>query len=456
METIEIAEGVKKGYEELDQAVAENNLLTIKTLLNAMHSPDISDYLEELKNEGQKATLFRLLRKDHAVDVFEHLEYEEQDLLINSLRHERVIEIIEEMSPDDRTELFEEMPARVVKKFLAQLSPEERITSTKLLGYAENSVGRLMTTEYVAFRPNITVRQAIDKLKAFATDKETIYHSYIIDETRKLIGYVSLKMLIMAEWEEKLGDLLVPEVIALEVSKDQEAAALLAKHYDVLALPVVDTEKRLVGIVTFDDLVDVMEEEATEDIQMMAAIVPEEHPYFDQSIWKIAAKRIPWLALLLVVQIFSSFIITHYEHAFEAIIGLSAFIPMLMSTGGNTGNQSSAMVIRGLAVGEIKLRNFLSVIRREFISGLMLGVALLGLGYAASFFVIGDSNIAIVVGISISLTVMVSAVIGGGLPLFFRAIHLDPALMSGPFITTLVDIIGLIIYFETFKLLFAG
>ena len=451
MEVVQLKQEVHSNYQELDEAITSNDLMTCKRVINSLHAHDIADYLEEQSDDVQ-ATLFRLLKKDLAVDVFEDLEYEEQEYLINNLRHERIVEILEEMDPDDRTELFEEMPAKVVSKYLKHLSLPERLVATKLLGYPEYSVGRLMTTEYVAFRPHITVRQAIDRLKQIALDKETIYHCFIIDSGRKLVGSITLKMLFLAEFEDVLEDIMNKEPIYLSSRMDQEEAASIFKHYDVLAMPVVDSESRMVGMVTFDDLVDVLEEEATEDIQKMAAILPEEHPYFDAGVFNIFGKRVLWLSVLMVAQIFSSFILKGYEHSMTQLTALAFFVPMLMATGGNTGAQSSAMVIRGLAVGEIKLKNFLSVLWREMSIGLLLGIGLCVIGYGASYFVEQQWVISLVLGISVSLTVVAAALIGGTLPLIFQAMKLDPALMSGPFITTLVDIIGLYIYFETFNI----
>jgi magnesium transporter len=453
MEITELKEEIQKNLSALDHAVGKNQLFTIKSLINELPAQDAADYLEEQSDDEAKATLFRLLHKDLAVDVFEHLEFEEQEILLSSLKKEKVGEILEQMDPDDRTDLLEEMPAKVVKEYLRLLSPEERNTASRLLGYPVYSVGRLMTTGYVSMRPETTIRQAVDKLKESAPDKETIYHCYIVDNTRRLIGYCSLKMIFMAEWEQTLGEIMQPEVISLQANTDQEVAANLFKHYDLLALPVVDSERRLLGIVTFDDLVDVIEEENTEDIQKMAAIVPEELPYFDQSMHSMAAKRILWLSVLLVAQLFSTLVLSRYENSLQHAVTLAMFIPMLMATGGNTGAQSSMMVIRGLAMGEIRMKHLMTVLLREMSTGLMLGAGLCVLGIGSSYLVAGELTISLVLGIAITLTVIAAAVIGGGLPMVLRAMKLDPALMSGPFITTLVDIIGLFIYFETYKIL---
>jgi len=287
METADaIIEELKEKLRELESAVEAGKLLAVKSILNDMQAPDIADFLEMQDDEEVVATLFRLLHKDLAIEVFEHLEFEQQEHLLSSLKRERVIEILEEMDPDDRTELFEEMPAKVVKQYLGHLSREERRVATRLLGYPDDSVGRLMTTDYVAFQPDLTASEALTKLKEIALDKETIYHCYVIDSTLRLIGYCSLKMILLADPEQTLEEIMVTDVISLDAREDQEAAARLHKHYDLLALPVVDSENRLVGIVTFDDLVDVIEEEATEDVQKMAAILPEEHPYFDTGFFR--------------------------------------------------------------------------------------------------------------------------------------------------------------------------
>ncbi|HUX06189.1 MAG TPA: magnesium transporter [Acidobacteriota bacterium] len=451
-----IIDDLKSTLEELDSAVEEGNLFRIKSVLNSMQAPDISDFLETLDDAEQMATLFRLLKKELAIDVFEHLEFEEQEHLLSNLKRERVIEILEEMDPDDRTELFEEMPAKIVKKYLSHLSPAERMVATKLLGYPDDSVGRLMTTDYVAFRPNITAAEALVKLKEMALDKETIYHCYIIDSTRKLIGYCSLKMILLAEPEQLLSEVMIADVISLDARQDQEAAARLHKHYDLLALPVVDSEERLVGIVTFDDLVDVIEEETTEDVHKMAAIVPEEHPYFDSGFFTLAGKRILWLMVLLIAESFSGNIMQHYATALESAVGLAFFIPLLIATGGNAGTQSSAMIIRSLAVGEIRVNQFARVIFREMRMGFVLGLGLCVIGYLRAYLLNANHSMALVVGIALTITVICATLAGSALPLLFRAIKLDPALMSGPFISTVVDIIGLLIYFETARMLLPG
>lgn len=448
MATIDLHEELRMNFEELQRAIDEGRLFRIKSVINGMKAQDISDFLEEHVDEDVVATLFRLLEKDLAVEVFEHLEFEEQELLLNSLKHERVIEILEEMDPDDRTDLFEEMPAKVVSMYLQHLSSEERAVATKLLGYPDDSVGRLMTTEYISFRPHRTISEALARIKEVALDKETIYHCYVIDDTRKLIGYISLKMLLLAEPQQTLGEAMRPSVVSLRATQDQEDAARLFKHYDLLALPAVDSEQRLVGIVTFDDLVDVIEEETTEDIQRMAAIVPEEHPYFDTGFFTLAGKRIFWLSILLVMQVFSGLILEHYQFELVQLPALAFFIPLLMSTGGNAGTQSSAMIIRGLAVGEITVRQFLPVIFRELSTGLFLGIGLSALGFARAYIFNQDIGLSLTLGLSVALAVTVATLSGAVLPLLFRALHLDPALMSGPFITTLSDILGLFIYFE--------
>lgn len=452
MEELEIKPDIRQTFEQIDAALRDKKLFAVKSLLNELPEQDISDYLEEQDDDELKATLFRLLHKDLAVDVFEHLEFEEQEILLNNLKHERVVEILEEMEPDDRTVLFEEMPAGVVKKYISHLSPEERQVATKLLGYPDDSVGRRMSTDYVACRPNVSVGEAIERVKNSDLDKETIYHIYIIDGKRKLIGYCSLKMLLFEERDRMLGEIMDEDVISLWTRKDQETAAQLFKHYDLLALPVVDSEGRLVGVVTFDDLVDVIEEEATEDIQKMAGIVPEEHPYFDTPLFSMAWKRIIWLAILLVGQLFSSLIVKGYKEALEATVALTMFIPMLLATGGNTGSQSAAMVIRGLAVGEIKLKKFLDVVLREMSTGVILGLGLCLLGFAGSYLLETDLRLSMVIGLSITLAVSLASVIGACLPLLFKKLGLDPALMSGPLISTLSDVLGLLVYFQMYRL----
>jgi magnesium transporter len=359
-----------------------------------------------------------------------------------------VTEIIEEMSDDDRTELFDELPATTVKRLLLALSPEERKLANTLLGYPEDSAGRIMTPEYIALKAHMTVRSALERIREKARSKETIYTSFVTDEGRHLLGAVELEDLILADPDAEVIDIMNGDPISVATSADQEQAAQIISRYDLHTLPVVDSEKRLVGIITFDDVLDVVEEEATEDIERMAGIEPVEEDYLDANLLTVARKRFVWLVICIITEAFTSTVLKHYSPLTQHIVSLTFFVPLLIGTGGNAGTQAATLMIRGMTVGEIQWKNIGRIVAREAASGVLLGAALGLLGVARAWMIGVGTGVAVTVGLGVLLVVLIGNLAGTMLPLLARAIHIDPAIMSGPFITTVVDIVGLIVYFE--------
>jgi magnesium transporter len=430
------------------EALAAKDFRTLKESLEEILPPDVAEILRQLRTDEQ-VLLFRLLRKDQASEVFANLEVEEQKTLIEVFTDQGIKAIIEEMNPDDRTELLDELPAGLVRKLLQLLDPHERALAHQLLGYPESSAGRLMTPEFVDLRPEMSVEAALRQIRRTGPDKETIYYAYVIDQGRKLTGFVSLKDLLLADPEKQVGDLMKEEVIAVHTLDDQEAVAEVIKKYNLLAVPVVDSEERLVGIVTVDDVVDVMEEEATEDIQKMGAIAAAEEGYFQSGFFSLARRRIFWLAALLLTATVSGTIMEQYAYAIQAVVVLAFFIPMLMNTGGCTGTQSATLIIRGLSTGEISLRQITRIVLRESAMGILLGTAMGALGFLRAVFVPGsDPTVWVTVGLTLIATVTAANLVGALLPLGAKALRLDPAVMAGPLITTIMDAMTLVLYFE--------
>ncbi len=430
------------------EALAAKDFRTLKESLEEILPPDVAEILRQLRTDEQ-VLLFRLLHKDQAAEVFANLEVEEQKALFEVFTDQGIKAIIEEMNPDDRTELLDELPAGLVRKLLQLLDPNERALAHQLLGYPESSAGRLMTPEFVDLSPEMSVEAALQHIRRTGPDKETIYYAYVIDQGRKLIGFASLKDLLLADPEKQVGDLMKEEVIAVHTLDDQEAVAEIIKKYNLLAVPVVDSEERLVGIVTVDDVVDVMEKEATEDIQKMGAIAAAEEGYFQSGFFSLARRRIFWLAALLLTATVSGTIMEQYAYAIQAVVVLAFFIPMLMNTGGCTGTQSATLIIRGLATGEISLRQITRIVLRESAMGILLGTAMGALGFLRAVFVPGsDPTVWVTVGLTLIATVTAANLVGALLPLVAKALRLDPAVMAGPLITTIMDAMTLVLYFE--------
>ena len=429
--------------------------------LDEMNPMDAAEYLTTLSDE-QIPFVFRILKKDTAAEIFAELDPELQNLIVVQLSDREMREIIEELYTDDAVDMLEEMPASVVKKILRNASAETRAELNRFLSYPENSAGSVMTSEFIDLRRSMTCAQAVDRIRRTGLDKETVYVAYVTDEKRVLQGVVPLKSLLFSEPHQTLGEIMDESVIYAHTLDDRETVANLIAHYDLIALPIVDTEKRLVGLVTVDDAMDVMEAEATEDIEKMAAILPTDKPYLRTSVWETWKKRIPWLLLLMVSATFTSTIITHYETAIGTYAILTAFFPMLMDTGGNAGGQTSVTVIRGMSLDEIQLGDVFRVLWKEFrvslLCGLTLAVATFIKVYAVDFrfhsttvLTNGSTQnnllIAAIISVTVFCAIIIAKLIGSLLPMGAKRLGLDPAVMASPFITTIVDTLVLMLYF---------
>ena len=442
-------------FETIVTLLENKRYSTIRDILNTMNPVDIAGVFEDLQSE-KTALLFRLLPKETAAETFVEMDEETQELLIHGFSDSELKEVIDELYVDDAVDLIEEMPANVVKRILRTADPETRKEINEILKYPEDSAGSIMTTEFVTLRPKMTVEEAIKRIRRTGVDKETIYTCYVTDSSSTLIGIVTIKTLLLSEEDELIENLMETNVIYVNTLDDQELVAQMFNKYNFLALPVVDKENRLVGIVTVDDAIDVMEEEATEDIQKMAAITPTtDKPYDRVGVIETYLSRIPWLLILMVSATFTGMIITGYESALEGSLVLSAFIPMLMDTGGNSGSQASVTVIRALSLGEIEFKDIFRVIFKEcrvsLLCGVTLAVANFGKIMLFDRLVLGNSDItvtvALVVCLTMVVTIFIAKLVGCTLPMLAKKIGFDPAVMASPFITTIVDAISLVVYF---------
>ena len=427
---------------------------TLKDILVTMNPSDVAELFEEIADE-RLPRLFRLLPKELAAETFVEMQPEQQELLIRGFSDAELRAVVEELYVDDAVDLVEEMPANVVKRILAQADPEMRKDINNLLQYPENSAGSIMTTEYVSLRPQMTVIQAIERIRRTGVDKETIYTCYVTD-SRKLLGTVSVKDLLLATDDSlPVAEIMDENVISVSTLTDQEEVAQTLSKYNFLALPVVDTDGLMVGIITFDDAMDVLVEETTEDIEKMAGMLPSEKAYLRSSPWELFKHRIPWLALLMVSATFTGMIITGFESALAAQVVLTAFIPMLMDTGGNSGSQASVTIIRALSLGELEFSDTPKVIWKEIRTAVLCGVALATLCFCKIMVVdrilLGNTDIttltAFVVCFTMAVTVLIAKMVGCTLPLAAKKVGFDPAVMASPFITTIVDALSLLVYF---------
>ncbi|MBQ2802706.1 MAG: magnesium transporter [Lachnospiraceae bacterium] len=437
-----------KELEELLELLDTKQYTKLRQYLAELNDADIAGLLDELREEDM-LKVFRILPKDLAADVFSYLDMENQQMIITSLSEKEAGNIIDNLMADDAVDLLEEMPANVVKKLLSHAGSEARRDINHLLRYPEDSAGSIMTVEYVDLKENLTVNEAIDRIRKVGVDSETINICYVLDAQRKLLGTVALRYLLLSDGNEIIGDIMHEKVISIHTLMDQEEVARQFKKYDFIAMPVVDNEKRLVGIITVDDIVDIMEEENTEDMEMMAAIVPSDKPYMRTGVWETFCKRIPWLLLLMVSAAFTGAIISSFEEALSVHAALIAFIPMLMGTGGNAGGQASVTVIRGLSLGEIAYRDVPKVIWKEIRVAVLCGVtlAVANFGKLMLFDRVG-LMVAIVVSLSLLAVVLMAMFVGCILPVAAKRLGLDPAVMASPFITTIVDALSLLVYFE--------
>lgn len=426
---------------------------TLRDILTTMNPADIAALFDDLEDDALPL-LFRLLPKEMAAETFVEMDEDMQELLIQGFSDTELKEVVDELYVDDAVDLIEEMPANVVKRILQQADPDTRKMINEILNYPDDSAGSIMTTEYVSFRPDMTVMEAIKRIRRTGVDKETIYTCYVIEDNRKLVGIVSIRTLLLSEESDIIKDIMESHVISVGTLDDQEAVAHMFRKYNFLAMPVVDQENRLVGIVTVDDAIDVLQEEATEDIEMMAAITPTDKPYMKTGVLETWRKRIPWLLILMISATFTGMIITSFEDALAAQVVLTAFIPMLMDTGGNSGSQASVTVIRGISLGEIEFRDLPKVIWKESRVAILCGVTLSAANFVKlMLFDRVSMQIALVVCLTLIVTVMFAKVIGCTLPMIAKKIGFDPAVMASPFITTAVDAISLIVYFQIAKVL---
>ena len=431
---------------------------TLRDILVTMNPNDVAGLFDGLEDK-QIPLMFRLLPKELAAETFVEMEPDAQELLIQGFSDNELKEVLDELYVDDAADIVEEMPANVVKRILKHADPEMRSSINQILRYPEYSAGSIMTTEYVSLRPHMTVEEAILRIRRQGVDKETIYTCYVTAKDRTLLGLVTVKDLLLAEDDEmEIEEVMqrnMADLIYVNTQTDQEEVALMFNKYNFLALPVVDGENRMVGIVTFDDAMDVMEEEATEDMELMGGMTPSEKPYLKSTSFELFKNRIPWLMLMMVSATFTGLIMTAFEDALAAQIALSAFIPMLMGTGGNSGSQSSVTVIRGLSLGELEFSDIGEILLKEIGTALMCGLSLALVCFAKIWLIdrmmMGNENITLmvdlVVCLALAVTVVLAKVVGCLLPMAAKAVKLDPAVMASPFITTIVDALSLLVYF---------
>ena len=433
--------------EEVIELLENKRYTNLYKYLKQLNNQDISLLFEELSPEDI-VLLFRLLPKDEAAEVFSYMEPDLQEQLINNLTDKELKLVIDELFMDDTVDLIEEMPSNVVKRILKTVNKEDRNTINELLKYPSDSAGSIMTTEFVDLKINMTVEDAFKKIKKIGLNKETVYTCYVLDIKRVIIGIVDIKDLLLADRDALIKDIMETNVVTVNTLKDKEEVTKLFDKYDLVALPVVDKENRLVGIVTIDDAIDVLQEETTEDFELMAAITPTEESYFKTSVFKHARNRILWLLLLMVSSMITGGILTHYEEAFAAVPLLVSFIPMIMGTGGNCGSQSSTLIIRGMAVDEIEPKDFFRAIWKEFRVALLAGTALAIVNGIRIMIQYGNLKIAIVLGLTLIGTACLAKILGCALPMLAKKLKIDPAIMAAPIISTILDSCSILIYFN--------
>lgn len=433
--------------EKFKELIKNKQLKEAKALIENLNEVDVAFLIDEL-DPTTGTVVFRMLPKDIAADVFANFDSEQQQAIIRSSTDAEIKAIMDELYFDDKVDMLEEMPSNVVNSLLKYSAPEERNLINQFLKYPENSAGSLMTIEYVSLKKEMTIEESFRKIKREGIDKETIYTLYVTDDYRRLIGILSLRELIVAPAETKISELMRSEVVYVHTHDDQEDVANLFRKYGFEAIPVVDNEKRIVGIITYDDIIDIIEAETNEDFQVMAAITPSEDEYLETSVLSLAKHRIMWLMVLMISSTITQRIIAGYESYLYSVAGLSTFIPMLMDTGGNSGSQSSTLVIRGLATGDIKPKDWYKVMWKEFRIAMVVGIVLSIISYfKIIYFDKMPNNIALTVSITLIFAVMTAKVVGGALPIAAHKLKLDPAIMASPLITTIADATSLIVYF---------
>ena len=436
-------------FDHFNELMDKGAYIQLKQELNEENAADLAEYFEELSAEKQ-LFIFRLLTKDMAAEVFSYMDSDTQEHIVHSITDKEVRNIVDEMFLDDTVDFLEEAPANLVKKVLRNTDAETRALINRFLNYPENSAGSLMTIEFVKLRGGMTVDVAMKQIKRTGMDKETIYTCYVIDGQRKLIGVVPLRTLICAKDEELVQDLMEEDVVSVHTTDDQEEVAQIFKKYNWMALPVTDLENRLVGIITVDDIVDVIEQETTEDMEKMAALLPSDEEYLKTPVLKLARNRIVWLCVLMISGTLSSAIISGYDAILSQAVQLAAFIPVLTGTGGNAGSQTSATIIRGMSLGDIRPRDILRVMGKEIQVGMICGVLLAALNFIKQtiFSPSTDIMVDLTVSVSMGFVVVVAKAMGCVLPIGAKVCKLDPAIMAGPLITTVVDAVALVIFFN--------
>lgn len=428
--------------------IEEKKFFRIKSILEELNEVDIAEILDEL-DKHNTLLIFRMLPKDIAVEVFAHFEPESQIEIIESITDKELKDILDELFFDDMIDLIEEMPANLVNKILKHATADERKLINQFLKYPPDSAGSLMTIEYVDLKRAMTVKEAMKYIKETGLTKETVYTCYVTDRNRKLEGIISLRLLVTSPEDAVIADLMEEDVIYVNTHDDQETVASIFRKYGFLALPVADKENRLTGIITVDDIMDVMEQEATEDFQIMAAMSPSEHPYMTSSVFLLSKKRISWLLVLMVAATISGSIISSYEDLLSSAVVLAAFMPMLMNTGGSSGSQTSTLIIRGFATGEIEMKDALRVLWKEFRVSLVVGAVLAAVNFARLMLITrAGMNVSITVSLTLMVTVVIAKLVGGLAPMAAKLLNIDPAIMAAPLITTVVDAISLLVYFS--------
>lgn len=439
-------EGIK--LEEIVELLEQNRLSELKEILIKENPIDVADVFEEFPKE-KDLIIFKLLPKDFSSEVFSYLSPEKQQEVIENITDEEIKFIMEDMYLDDTVDFIEEMPANIVDKILKNTSNDKRKLINQMLKYPENSAGSVMTVEYISFKDNYTVKQAIDYYRKVAIDKEETDICFVTDSKKKLVGIISLKTLILSNDDSYIKDQMDTNFVSVLTKDDQEEIAALFRKYDLTTMPVVDHEDRLVGVITVDDIVDVIDQENTEDIQKMAAMNPSDEEYLKESVMSLAKHRILWLLVLMISATFTGMVIKKYEEVLQSAVYLAVFIPMLMDTGGNAGSQSATLVIRGIALEEIEFSDIFKVIWKEFRVSVLVGFILSAVNFVRIYyFTKSGLETSLVVAISMFLTVIMAKVIGGVLPLIAKSLKIDPAIMASPLITTIVDTAALIIYFQ--------
>lgn len=432
--------------EKIIELLEDKKYSKLHEYVEKLTTQDLALLFEEISKEDM-IRVFRLLPKDEAADVFSYMEPDLQEELINLFTDKELKQVLDELYMDDTVDLIEEMPSNVVKRILKGVNKTDRKLINELLKYPADSAGSIMTTEFADLKINMTVEEAFEKIRKIALDKETVYTCYILDTSRKIVGIVDVKELLIAQKNTLIKDIMETNVVTVNTLEDKEEVVKKFDKYDLVALPVVDKEDRLVGIITVDDAMDVLQEENTEDFEIMAAITPSEDSYFKTSVFKHAKNRILWLLLLMISSTVTGAILTHYEQAFAVLPVLVSFIPMIMGTGGNCGSQSSTLIIRGMAIDEIKLSDFFKAVWKEIRVALLVGIALALVNGLRIMIQYKDLKLAIVLGLTLIGTVTLAKMLGCMLPMLAKKLKLDPAIMAAPLITTIVDTCSILIYF---------